>query len=127
MSAKRQLRCETPGMATAATGGTPDSVILVAPGPAARIEVRGDVDVATCPHIDDVIASALRGSLETLTLDLEGVSFMGSSGLASLLRAQRRCEEVGAHLLLDRPSRAVRDLLAMTHLTNRFEIVDWST
>lgn len=113
-------------MATAATGGAPDSVTLVAPGPAARIEVRGDVDIATCPQVDDVITSTLRGPLDALTLDLEGVTFMGSSGLASLLRAQRRCEEVGARLRLARPSRAVRDLLTMTHLTNRFEIVDGS-
>jgi anti-anti-sigma factor len=60
--------------------------------------------------------------LAHLVIDLAEVTFMGSSGLASLLRAQRLLTESSATLELREPSQTVRDLLAMTHLTDRFTI-----
>jgi anti-anti-sigma factor len=47
---------------------------------------------------------------------------MGSSGLATLLRASKRAAELGGSLSLRAPSRSVRDLLEMTHLTDRFVV-----
>lgn len=48
-----------------------------------------------------------------LTLDLGGVSFMDSSGLAVLLRARRRMEELGGTLRVTRvPQQAARVLRA---------------
>ncbi len=90
-------------------------------GVAARLTVDGEVDIATTPAFDQAMAAALEQPTETLTVDLAGVTFMGSSGLAWLLRAQRLVHERGGRLLIAAPSRAVADLLQMTHLTDRFE------
>jgi anti-sigma B factor antagonist len=97
---------------------------VVSGPPRSVLAVEGDVDIASCPGIDDAVSEATAGHLESLTLDLAEVRFMASSGLATLLRAQRETEEAGARFVLARPSRAVRDLLAMTHLTDRFEVVE---
>ena len=93
-------------------------------GPRARIAVRGEVDIASCPDLDGTVAGLVRDGVDVLEIDLSGVTFMGSSGLASLLRAQRLAVEGGGGVRLLRPSQVVRDLLEMTRLLDRFEVAD---
>lgn len=87
----------------------------------AVVHVSGEIDIATTPDLDDAVD---RITAPTIVLDLAEVTFMGSSGLASLLRASRHATELGGSLELRAPSRPVRDLLEMTHLTDRFTITD---
>lgn len=88
-------------------------------GPSAVVIVRGEIDVATSPELDHVVADLTDGEI---VIDLSGVTFMGSIGLASLLRASRHAMEHGGRLVLRSPSRPVRDLLEMTRLVDRFTI-----
>ena len=97
-------------------------VELVGLGPTTEVRVRGEIDIATNPSFDAALASAAEAGATVLEMDLSGVTFMGSSGLAALLRAQRLLRERGARLVLVRPSRAVTDLLEMTKLLDRFGI-----
>lgn len=107
------LRCvaEPPGM-----------VRVVHGGPRAEVAVIGEVDIATCPPLDDAVARLAKDGVEQLTLDLHEVTFLGSSGLASLLRAQRLVSAEGGRVVLRSPSRAVSDLLEMTRLVDRFQV-----
>jgi anti-sigma B factor antagonist len=100
-----------------------DSVVVVEVGPPrARLRVRGEIDIATCPHLDETVASVCAAGVDLLEIDLSEVTFMGSSGLASLLRAQRLAVENGGGVRLLEPSQVVRDLLEMTRLLDRFEV-----
>lgn len=90
-------------------------------GTRAVIAVDGEIDLATSPDLDSLIAGLTTAEI---VLQLAGVTFMGSSGLASLLRASRKAEELGGQLVIRAPSRQVRDLLEMTRLTDRFTIED---
>jgi anti-sigma B factor antagonist len=90
-------------------------------GARAVVRVTGEIDIATTPELDDAVDAL---TTPAIVLDLTGVTFMGSSGLASLLRAAKRAAELGGSLELQTPSRSVRDLLAMTHLTDRFTITE---
>ncbi|HUF32513.1 MAG TPA: STAS domain-containing protein [Acidimicrobiales bacterium] len=103
---------------------TSDETSLEVAGDRATIVLRGEVDITSEGGVDDAVVEGLRRGAELITIDLSDVVFMGSSGLASLLRAERIVKEAGGHLELHRPSRAVRDLLDMTHLTERFTIRD---
>ena len=89
-------------------------------GTRAVVRVTGEIDIATSPLLEDAVAQL---TAPDVVLDLEGVTFMGSSGLASLLRAARRADGLGGSLRL-RVSKQVRDLLEMTRLTSRFTIED---
>ncbi len=95
-------------------------VVVVRSGSASEVVVRGEVDIAMTPAFDDAIADALASGATELSMDLSEVTFMGSSGLAGLLRSQRLMREGGGRLVLRAPSRAVLDLLEMTRLTERF-------
>ncbi len=103
--------------------GTPlgvSRVVVVRTGPEAEVDVRGEVDIATTPQFDEAVRLALEEGASVLVMRLEGVTFMGSSGLAGLLRAQRLMREAGGRLLIADPSPAVTDLLDMTKLQDRF-------
>ncbi len=95
-------------------------VDVVTLGPTTEVRVRGEIDIATNPSFDAVLDAARGAGVHLLEMDLSQVTFMGSSGLAALLRAQRLMREGGARLVLLRPSRAVTDLLEMTKLLERF-------
>ena len=97
-----------------------EGVHVVEDGSSAIVVVTGEIDIATSPRVDEAVAQL---TTPEIVLDLRGVSFMGSSGLASMLRAARHAESLGGALRV-RPSKQVRDLLEMTRLTERFEIED---
>ena len=94
-------------------------VSVVSLGPTTEVRVTGEVDIATNPTFDAALDAARGAGVHLLEMDLSQVTFMGSSGLAALLRAQRLMRDCGARLVLLRPSRAVTDLLEMTKLLER--------
>ena len=58
--------------------------------------ITGEVDHHRARGIMEDLARHIDAALpRDLTLDLEGVTFMDSSGIAVLLRARRRMEELG--------------------------------
>ena len=71
-----------------------------------RLELRGELDLDSAPEVLSA-AAALDGS--TLVIDLRGLTFIDSSGIAVLLRIRRgrpRCRIIGA-------SPSVRHLFAI--------------
>ena len=61
--------------------------------------VSGEVDHHGAKGLMQQIDSALERNISRcLVMDLSGVSFMDSSGIALLLRAHRRAREVGGSL-----------------------------
>jgi anti-sigma B factor antagonist len=56
-------------------------------GGVTMLTVVGDVDLASAPTFDDHIARCLDSRTTTLVLDLTGVTFLGTAGLAALVRA----------------------------------------
>ena len=78
---------------------------------------RGEIDLATVP----AVRSALRGAAQhsVLVLDLRGVEFMDSSGLALVVEEHRRAESEGHEFRVVRGPETVHRLFAMTGLTDR--------
>jgi anti-anti-sigma factor len=74
------------------------------------INVRGEIDVATCERLRDAIEPHL-GPKQTIVLDLAGVQFMDSSCLHVLVRARGALSADGGSLILRNPSEAARRLL----------------
>ena len=77
--------------------------------------VRGEVDLATAPKLQQALADRLsHGPPSILRLDLSGVSFMDSTGLHALLVAQRAARLLGGDLVLVAISPQVTRLLEIT-------------
>ena len=68
----------------------------------AVVEVSGDVDVATAPDLlEAILAMHTAADWQDVTVDLGGVAFMDSSGLATLVLARRRLAANRCRLRID--------------------------
>ena len=76
------------------------------------IALSGEIDHQAARDMMDSITDAIATRLPArLVLDLSGVTFMDSSGIAVLLRARRQMEHVGGSLrVTDIPAQARRVL-----------------
>ena len=83
------------------------------------LRVRGELDLSSAGWLHDSIANHPRAT-GALVLDLEGVTFIDSTGLAELIRPTR----AGRAVVLRRPSRQVRTLLDLTAVSSLFDVVD---
>jgi anti-anti-sigma factor len=84
-----------------------------------QLTVRGEIDLATAPQLCDAVLRHLA-TASSLWLDLEGVTFMDSSGLHALIAGQRRSALLGNPLVIARVSPAVDRLLQVTGTTPLF-------
>jgi anti-sigma B factor antagonist len=93
-----------------------DDVVLVV--------IAGDLDVETVPRAMAFLAEATAAAPEHLILDLTGVGFMASSGLALLITARANEEGIQGylHLLGVTGNRAVERPLAAVALLDLFDI-----
>jgi anti-sigma B factor antagonist len=62
--------------------------------------VEGELDIATGPSLVEGANALLASSAPSCLLDLEGVSFVDSSGLQAILIVQKRVEARGGSLAL---------------------------
>ena len=83
------------------------------------ISPQGDVDIATAPNLEEDIRAALESST-SVVIDLSGVTFMDSSGIAVLIRAADTAANRNAVLRVRSSSGQVRRLLELTGLIDRF-------
>ena len=88
------------------------------------LSLVGELDAAAAPRFVGQAADALRTGARRLFVDLEGVSFIDSGGLAALLNVLRRATAAGAPMVLVRPQPRVRDLLEQTRLDREFAFAD---
>jgi anti-sigma B factor antagonist len=78
------------------------------------IRVQGDLDLSTVSAFDAELERQL-GSLH-LVVELEGCTFIDSSALRALVRAQKRVAETGGTLVLVAPSQPARRVLEIATL-----------
>jgi anti-sigma B factor antagonist len=84
-----------------------------------QLTVCGEIDLASAPQLRDAVLRHLA-TASSLWLDLEGVTFMDSSGLHALIAGQRRSALLGNPLVIVRVSPAVDRLLQVTGTTPLF-------
>ena len=89
-----------------------------------RLSVSGDVDLAAAPHLLEGILEAGRSCApgQHVILDLGGVTFIDSSGLALLVDAHRRIAAEDQVLLLGEVPERVRRLFQLTGLDQLFRL-----
>ena len=89
------------------------------------LEVDGEVDSLTAPRLEAGLEAALAGASPDDTdvvVDLSGVTFLASSGLAVLIGAARRVSASDMRLHLVAASRAVTRPLEVTGADALFDV-----
>ena len=86
------------------------------------VRVAGDLDLMTATVFHDQVWPVLGENGATVVLDLSGVGFLGSAGLAELVGANDRTALSGGRLVLVASSRTVLRPLEITGLNALFRI-----
>jgi len=73
-------------------------------GALARVEVSGELDVASGEELRGVVGEVLDAGAERLVLDLADVEFLDSAGLAAVLDVARTAHGRGTEFSVSSPS-----------------------
>ncbi len=95
-------------------------------GGAVTVTVVGEVDTFTAPVLRSSLDTQLEQQPRELVIDLSGVQFLGSAGLAVLVETQKSARARDVELRLVATTRAVTRPLEVTGLIDLFTIVDSS-
>ena len=86
------------------------------------IRVQGEVDLYSSPDLRGVILKSVPSTKGDLLIDLSGVTYIDSSGVATLVEGLRRARESGIGFALVAPSPAVMQVLELARLDSVFEV-----
>ena len=91
-------------------------------GPCALFVVEGQVDMHTSPDLRRHLREALEDRQARIAVDLTGVSFIDSSGLATLIEALQAVRKYGGSLRLCGLNANVKNLFRLSNLTSIFDL-----
>lgn len=83
------------------------------------IVVKGDVDMDTSPELRDELKRAMKG-VEVVRLDLKGVGYIDSSGIAVLITGYRLSQKSKVKFCILDPSDQVKAVIELSQLQRFF-------
>ena len=86
------------------------------------VAVQGRITVSNSGEMRTALANALRTKPASVSLDLSGVSYLDTSGLATLIEAVRIARNQGTRLILSGMHDQPRYFFEITHLDRLFDI-----
>jgi len=94
-------------------------------GNATILDIEGDIDLYNSPELRRVLLGALREKgTGRVIVNLKGVRYIDSSGVASLVEGLKVSREVGNRLSLIGLSPAAREVLELSRLIRVFEVYE---
>jgi anti-sigma B factor antagonist len=87
-----------------------------------KIAIHGRITIATSGEMRKMLSDALRAKPAKVSVDLSDVSYLDTSGLATLLEALRTARKQGTRLILDGIHDQPRYLFEITHLDSLFDM-----
>ena len=91
---------------------------------AAVVTLSGELDAGTAGRLRSLLNELLLAGKSNLVLDLSGLTFIDSAGLAALLSAAKGTRRGGGRLLLSGPAPTVRKVMALTGIDVVLTTVD---
>ena len=89
----------------------------------AVVALRGELDMADAAAVEAALTTVAAREPQVI-VDLAGLEFIDSSGLAVLARGRRQARQAGGDLVLAGPQRRVMLVLAITGLADAFRVYD---
>jgi anti-anti-sigma factor len=78
------------------------------------VTLAGELDMANAPLLQNAIESAELVAAKTVVLDLQGLTFLDSTGLRIILAAREQCWRRGQEFAVTPGSQQVQRLLSVT-------------
>jgi anti-anti-sigma factor len=110
---------DTAGAGTMGTGARID-LAATAAGP--RVTLAGEIDMTCRPELEAVLETTRALPPSDVTVDLTGVGFFSSDGLAFLVQLYQQVHADGYDVVLVDPSPITLRALTLTGLTELFTV-----
>jgi anti-anti-sigma factor len=82
--------------------------------------VRGEINIDTSQDLRDQLMGLTANESAGLVVDLSGVTYIASSGLATLVEAQQRAREADMNMVLRGVSPRIRKVFTLARLEKVF-------
>ena len=86
------------------------------------LPLEGEIDLHRSPRVERSLASMIKKKPDRIIVDLSGVTFIDSSGMAVLIRALQNVKEYGGKLSLSGMNDHVRPIFETARLDQLFVI-----
>lgn len=86
------------------------------------ISIEGDIDGNAAEQLRDVVSEAIGSDLDRLVLDLAGLGFMNSSGIAAVVGILRQARAAGVELAATGLSDHYRHIFQITRLDQEIAV-----
>jgi anti-sigma B factor antagonist len=100
------------------------SITAVATGDEVRIVASGELDIAARPQLQELVGGLAFASLARVVVDLRGLEFIDSTGVAFVLDLAKAACEHGTTLAFVRGPQAVQHVFAVTGIDLALTFVD---
>lgn len=88
-----------------------------------NVKIKGDIDHHSAKRVREKIDEAMMSSKPRyVILDLSSVEFMDSSGLGLILGRYSNAADIGAKLIITKPSKRIKKILEMAGIERIIEI-----
>ncbi len=91
-------------------------------GNAAVFSIEGSVDIYSSPQLRGELKTALDAKTSRIVVDMGGVSFVDSSGLATLIEGLQKVKAYQGELFLCNLSKTVYGVFQLANLDHIFQI-----
>lgn len=86
------------------------------------VHLSGRLDIASAADTKRLFATTVQGGTPRLVVDLEGITFIDSSGLSALVSGLRSSRQAGGDLRLAAAGEQPKAVLALTSLDQVFQL-----
>lgn len=86
------------------------------------LAIEGEIDLARSPELREVLHAHAKVRRPTLVLDFKGVSYVDSSGLATLIEYVRKAQAYGGRFALVNVSERVQTIFDLVRLSEFLSI-----
>ena len=91
---------------------------------AARVSLRGELDLSTVDKVEDALRRVERDEPSVVVLDLSALTFLDSTGLRTIVTADQRARRDDRRLVVVKGPETVHRVFTITRLDERLEMVD---
>ena len=89
-----------------------------------KLELSEDIDMGACKSLREIMDGyIIKYSPKECIFDMEGVSFMDSSGLGLIMGRYNLIKMFNGKLVLRKPCSSIKKILEMTNLSEEIKIV----
>lgn len=78
------------------------------------VYLEGDLDLTNAESVRRLLLTRLNGDVKHLVVNLEGLSFIDSTGLGAFVAAMLKARTVGCRMSLIVPNKRIRDTFQIT-------------